>query len=384
MFGTGLDAATVVRDGTTVLRDLTLSAEDGELLVVLGPSGSGKSSLLRALAGLDPVAFGDVVIKGRTVTRLPSDRRRVAMVFESAALVPFLDVARNLGWGLRVRGLPEPEIEARVSDRAERFRLGGLLPRRPAQLSRGEREMVGIGRAMVQVPDVFLLDEPLSNLDAANRAQVRRQIVDVVRKLGVTTFYVTHDQGEALAVADRIALLHGGRIMQVDRPMELYRHPLNLTVAGFLGLPPIGLLAARLVVADGLAGFRVGSRILPLWGPVPAELESHVGRDVVLGFRPEDVHFAGRLAEAVTLRGLVTAVEYAGRHHVVTLSVEGEPVTAPGADVSGFSGSTLRALFPAEVEIRPGDDAQVAVEAVRAHVFDPVTGRAVRHPPPLP
>lgn len=386
MSGTGFDRVRVVRDGTTVLRDLTLSAADGELVVVLGPSGSGKSSLLRALAGLDPVASGQVTIRGRDVTRLPADQRRVAMVFEAAALVPFLDVSRNLGWGLRMQGLPEPEVEERVTDRARRLRLSRLLSRRPAELSSGERGLVGIGRALVQVPDVFLLDEPLSNLDAASRMQSRRQIVDVVRELGVTTFYVTHDQSEALAVADRIALLHGGRIVQLDPPMELYERPADLVVAGFVGSPPIGLLSARLVTADGLAGFQVGPRILPLWRPAPPPLETHVGREVVLGFRPEDVHraAAGHDPETVSLRGVVTGVEYTGRNTLVSVAIDGPAVTAAGADAgavtAGSEGSNLRALYPADARIVPGDGAQVAVEAARAHVFDAVTGRALWHP----
>src|SRR4051794_17913900 len=200
-------------------------------MVVLGASGSGKSTLLRVIGGLQAVDSGTVLIKGRDVTALPPGGRRVSMVFEASALIPFLDVSRNLGWGLKVQRLPSSEVQARVADRARQFRLGGLLSRRPGQLSGGERGLVGIGHALVQTPDVFLLDEPLADLDAHERTEVRRKIVEIVRSLGVTTFYVTHDQAEGLAVADRIALLHDGEVVQVGRPRELYERPETLLTA---------------------------------------------------------------------------------------------------------------------------------------------------------
>jgi multiple sugar transport system ATP-binding protein len=384
MGDTGWERVTVVRDGTTALRDVTLRAADGELLVVLGASGSGKSTLLRVLAGLDPVTSGDVVIKGRTVTGLPAHRRRVAMVFEASALIPFLDVSGNLGWGLRLQGVPDSDVRERVSGRARQLRLSRLLSRRPGALSRGERDLVGIGRALVQVPDVFLLDEPLAGLDAAQRTSVRRQIADVVRMRGVTTVYVTHDQAEGLAVADRVALLHQGALVQVGGPRELYERPVNLVAAGFVGTPPIGLVPARLLSADGLAGFVVGPRTLPLWRPVPPSLASHVDRDVVLGFRAEDVHdaAAGQDPESVALDAVVTDAEYTGRHTVVTMAVGAPPVVTPGAEMAAGSGAgaTLRSFFPARSAIRPGDAVRVAVTAASAHVFDARTGEALWHP----
>jgi multiple sugar transport system ATP-binding protein len=388
MSGTGWERVTCVRDGTTVLRDVTLRADDGELLVVLGSSGSGKTTLLRVLAGLDQVSSGNVVIKGRTVTGLPANRRRAAMVFQASALIPFLDVSRNLGWGLRAQGLPEGDVQERVSGRARQLRLSRLLSRRPAELSAGERGLVGIGRALVQTPDVFLLDEPLAGLDAVQRTRVRRQVVDVVRQLGVTTIYVTHDQAEGLAVADRVALLHQGGVVQVGRPMELYERPVNLVSAGFVGAPPIGLLPAQLVASGGQAGFVVGARTLPLWRPVPPPLRDHVGREVVLGLRAEDVYdaAAGQDPEAVTLDAVVTGAEYTGRHTVVTVAVGAPPVTAPGVETSAgsSSGATLRLFFPAPAGIRPGDFVRVAVKATRAHVFDALTGQALWHPADAP
>ena len=381
MAGTGLEGVTVVRDGTTVLRDLTLQAADGELLVVLGSSGSGKSTLLRAIAGLDPVASGDVFVKGRRVTGLPPGQRRVAMVFEASKLIPFLDVSHNIGWGLEIQGRPKAEVQERVGIRARQLRLSGLLSRRPGELSGGERGLVGIGHALVQMPDVFLLDEPLADLDAQQRTDVRRQIVDVVRSLGATTFYVTHDQAEGLAVADRVALIHQGSLLQVGRPRDLYERPGNLMVAGFVGAPPIGLVPGRLVVGGGQAGFEVGARTLPLWGPVPSPLADCVGRELVLGFRAEDVHDAAVDSDPdfVALDGAVTNVEYSGRQNVVTVVVDAPLVFAPGVEPSPAV-ATLRAHFPPRSVIRPGQPARVTVEAAQAHVFDAVTGEALWHP----
>jgi multiple sugar transport system ATP-binding protein len=378
--GTGVEGVTLVRAGTRVLNDVTLQAAAGELLVVLGSSGSGKSTLLRVLAGLDHVDSGKVTIKGRDVTAVPPDQRRVSMVFQASTLIPFLDVSRNIGWGLKRQRLPEAEVEKRVSGRARQLRLSRLLSRRPGELSGGERGLVGIGHSLVAIPDVFLLDEPLGDLDAVQRTDVRRQIVDVVRSIGATTFYVTHDQAEGFAVADRVALLHEGGVVQVGRPRDLYEGPVNLLAAGLVGAPSIGLLLARLVVADGLAGFQVGNRTLPLWRRVPPPLRDYADRKVVLGLRAEDVFPAvgGENPDRVALDVVVTNVEYSGRQNVVTVAVGAPPVTAPGVEAS--TGATLRSLFPARAQVRPGDAVRVAVEASRAHVFDAVTGIALWHP----
>ena len=372
---TGVRQVTVRRGDTVALRGLTLLALPGELLVVLGASGSGKSTLLRAVAGLLPVESGSVLVDGRDVTREPPGDRRVSMVFEDGALVPFLDVADNLAWGLRARRVPGPEAARRVAGRAGEFRLTRLLRRRPGQLSEGERGLVGIGRALVQTPAAFLLDEPLAHLDAAERIRVRRRIVEVVRSLEVTTLYVTHDPTEALAVADRVALLHEGALVQLGRPTELYQRPVSVLAAVSVGFPTIGLLPARPVGSGALTGYQVGPRTLPLWGPGPALPPG----ELVLGFRPEDVH-RGPWPDAVELEAVVTAVEYTGRNQAVTLAVGAGPVAAPGADLAAAGGATLRALFPAGDPVRPGDAVRVSVDARRAHVFDPATGAALHHP----
>lgn len=366
---TGLQDVTVThRGGTAALRGVTIDIADGELLVVLGPSGSGKSTLLRALAGLTPVTSGRVFVRGKDVTRVAPRRRNVAMVFESDALVPFLDVAQNMQWGLRARKVPRPEADGRVSAQAQGLRLEGLLGRLPPTLSAGERGMTGIGRALVQRPDVFLLDEPLAHLDAAERGRVRRQIVTVVSELRITTVYSTHDQHDAMAMADRIAVLRAGEIVQLDTPRRLYRRPVDLFVAEFLGSPPLGLLRAQLVASQGSAGFQVGTRVLPRWAPVPAELGERVGAEVLLGIRAEDVRDAalGSEPQGVTLPAIVTGVERRNRDVVVTATAE--------------AAGELRSVFAGRSAVQPGDAVELAVDATRAHVFDPDTGVALWHP----
>ncbi len=373
---TGVREVTVRRGGVVALRSVTLLAGPGELVVVLGASGSGKSTLLRTVAGLLPVASGEVVIDGRPANGMSPSDRRVAMVFETGALIPFLDVATNLGWGLRARHVPQPEVDRRVAGRAGQFRLGKLMRRRPDQLSEGERGLVGIGRALVQTPRAFLLDEPLAHLDAAERIRVRRRIVEVVRSLEVTTLYVTHDPAEALAVADRVALLDDGSVLQAGPPRSLYEQPVSLLAA--TSVAPIGLVPARLVVTDGLAGYQVGRWTLPLWGPAPSDVDS--ARALVLGWRPEDVRPGESSADAVAVDAVVTAVEYTGRHQAVTLAVGAAPVNTPGAGLAAAGGATLRALWPAREAIRAGDATRVLVDARRAHVFDASTGASLHHP----
>ena len=385
---TGLEDVTVVyADGGTALRHVTLAAEQGEILAVLGPSGSGKSTLLRAVAGLVPVRHGEVIIAGRRVTQIPADERRVAMVFESNTVIPFLDVSENLGWGLQVRRVPAGEAADRVQAQARGLRLSRLLRRMPRTLSSGELARVGIGHALVHAPSVFLFDEPLAHLDAGQRWDVRRRIVEVVRRHDVATLYVTHDQGEAMGVADRVALLNAGGVVQIDTPRELYAKPVNLFAASFVGIPTIGLLPARVVVSAGSGGFRVGARTLPLWTPLSGPLAALVDREVVIGIRPERVHDAraGSDPSTVTMPATVVQVEEIGPDAVVTLEVAARAVTAPGARPwetgAGEGGrARLRSRFARNTTVRVGESVPIAVDVTQAHVFDPVTGRALWNP----
>jgi len=245
--------------------------------------------------------------------------------------------------------------------------------------------MVGVGRALVSTPAVFLFDEPLAHLDVGQRGETRRQIVDVVRSSGVTALYVTHDQSEAMAIADRVALLHEGRLVQVGRPMDLFERPDSMLVASFVGSPPIGLLPARLVESGGFAAFEVGGRSLPLWSPVPPSSAGHVGSEVVLGLRAQDVYEAGGQpedADSVELPAMVTASEYVGRHTVISAQVQASSGgVLPESVLAALPfGATLRALFPARTTVRPGDTVRLGVNVTRAHVFDAVTGLALWHP----
>ena len=365
--GTGLDAATVVqRDGTVSLQDVTILARPGELLAVLGPSGSGKSTLLRAIAGLAKLRSGRVLIAGEP-TRLDPAYRDLAMVFERTQLMPLLDVARNMGFGLASRRMPPTEVERRVADQSRRLRVSKLLRRMPHQLSSGEQGQVGIGRALVRTPKAFLLDEPLAHVDPQERARMRRVIAETVRATKVSTLYVTHDQSDALAIGDRIAVLKAGRLVQIATPRDLYDRPADLFVADFVGVSPIGALPGRLMASSGMAGYRVGDRTLPTWRPVPAELREHVNRDVVLGLRAEHVTpaDAGANPDGVRLTGRVRAIGRNGRDAFLTLDV---------------AGARLVARFPGRTAATIGDLVTVTADATRAHVFDR-SGRALYHPP---
>jgi multiple sugar transport system ATP-binding protein len=374
---TGLRGVSVVLGGRPVLHGVTLLARPGEVVAVLGPSGSGKTTALRTLAGFQPVTAGDVLIAGRRCTDVPTRDRDVAMVFQDGALDPVLDVAANMARGLRLRGTPEPEVARRVDGRGRRLRLGGLMGRRPAALSSGEQARVGIGRALVREPRVFLFDEPLAHLDAGDRARTRRMITETIARTGVASFYVTHDAAEAMAVGDRLAVLRDGRVVQDDRPVTVYRRPADLFVAELVGDSGLGLLPALLVATDAGAGFRVGSRTLPLWRPPPPALHGHVGRPVLLGLRGEDVVEAGPGTdpEAVRWSATVTAVEVLGPQARVAVRIDAALEAGAAARET-----PVWARFDPRTRVRPGDRVELAVDATRAHVFDPVTGSALHHP----
>ena len=365
---TGLDAVTVVqRDGTVSLSDLTVLARPGELLAVLGPSGSGKSTLLRAIAGLAKLRSGRVLICGSPTT-VGTAQRDLAMVFERTQLMPLLDVARNMGFGLQMRKVPADQVRRQVESQSRRLRVGRLLRRMPAELSAGQAGQVGIGRALVRTPKAFLLDEPLAHVDPQERARMRRVIAETVKATRVSTLYVTHDQSDALAIGDRIAVLRAGRLVQIATPRELYDRPADHFVADFVGPVRLGTLPGRLVASGGLAGFQVHSRTLPTWQPVPAELAGHVGRDVLLGLRPEHVGEARRDPDPdeSRLTGTVVTIDRNGRDAFLTIQIA--------------AGIRLVARFSGRTAARVGDVVAVAVNPARAHVFDAYTGTALYHP----
>ncbi|MDQ1555857.1 MAG: multiple sugar transport system ATP-binding protein [Actinomycetota bacterium] len=361
---TGVEAATLVYpDGSVALREATLLAEPGELMAVIGPSGSGKSSLLRAIAGLARLSRGSVVIGGE-YTSAETEHRNVAMVFEQTELMPFLDVARNMSFPLDLRHVPREESVPRVEQHARGLHLEKLLPRKPATLSYGERARVGIGRSLVRTPEVFLLDEPLAHLDAGERTRMRRHISEVVKQAGITTFYVTHDQSEALSIGDRVAVINNGSVVQVAPARELYDQPANTFIADIIATVPIGLLQARLVVAGGLAGYEIEGRTLPTWLPLPPGLGSYRDLPVLLGVRAEDVH-EHPTPDDGTVSGVVSRVEVYGADAMVSLLVGEHQLTAR------FDGRTT---------VRPGAVITVGIAAARAHVFDPDTRTALAHP----
>jgi multiple sugar transport system ATP-binding protein len=323
--------------GTRIVDDVSLDVASGEFLVLLGPSGCGKSTLLNGIAGLaDPVS-GSILLDGQDITQADPAARDVGMVFQSYALYPTMTVARNLSFGLRVRGVPRDQIDARVRRTAELLQLDALLERKPAQLTGGQRQRVAIGRALVREARIFLLDEPLSNLDAGLRAELRRELKLLHRRLGATMIHVTHDQVEAMTLATRIAVMRNGRILQVGAPAEVYARPVNRFVAGFLGAPAINFVPS--VMQDeggGPSAVTAGSRIdlaHYLWGgPWP----SH-GQAVTVAIRPEHI----RLAERGALEGRVTLVEPMGNQQVAWIDWGGNLMSCLCHDAREFQANEL-------------------------------------------
>jgi multiple sugar transport system ATP-binding protein len=363
----GLEQVRKQFGAVTAVDDVSLDIGDGEFLVLVGPSGCGKSTLLRMIAGLEEVTAGAISIGGRDVTELPPRARDIAMVFQSYALYPHMSVRQNLGYGLRARRTPKDEIARRVDEVAELLGLAGLLDRRPAQLSGGQRQRVAMGRAIVRKPQAFLLDEPLSNLDAKLRVGMRASLAQLHQRLGVTTVYVTHDQTEAMTLGRRVAVMRDGSVLQCDTPQRLYAQPSNVFIAAFIGSPAMNLVEATL--DDGR--LRFGQYELPA-PAAPAR-----GR-VILGIRPE----AFRLAPAGSRPSLavrVEVVEELGSDTHLCFHVDAPPMTAEvleAAAEEGLAGD--RALFTARVEsgagIRVGSTVELVVDVDRLHYFDAGSG----------
>jgi multiple sugar transport system ATP-binding protein len=362
------------------LDDVSLRIEDGEFIALVGPSGCGKSTLLRSIAGLEDVTAGEIWIGGRDVTDLAPRHRDIAMVFQSYALYPHMTVRQNLGYGLKVRGMPKAEIRGRVDEIAALLDLSELLERKPAQLSGGQRQRVAMGRAIVRQPEAFLMDEPLSNLDAKLRVAMRASLAQLHQQLGVTTVYVTHDQVEAMTLGQRVAVMREGRILQVDTPQTLYQQPLDLFVAGFIGSPAMNLVEAT--VADSEVAF--GQLRLPL-DPSrrPASFDS--GR-VILGIRPEtfeDATFAA--AELPTIDVEVVVLEELGSDAHVFFRVDATRIAAETmgedddttVDLVSDRGSLLNARVDPRTPARVGGTLRLAVDPSRFHFFDPDTGSSL-------
>jgi multiple sugar transport system ATP-binding protein len=365
--------------GFVPVDDVSLRIDDGEFMVLVGPSGCGKTTLLRLIAGLEEVTEGRILIGGRDVTDLAPRKRDVAMVFQSYALYPHMSVRQNLGYGLKVRRTAKADVRRRVEEVARMLRLEELLERRPAQLSGGQRQRVAMGRAVIREPQAFLMDEPLSNLDAKLRVSMRAELSSLHGRLGTTTIYVTHDQIEAMTLGQRVAVMRDGRIQQVDTPQGLYRFPENLFVAAFIGSPSMNLVDATVDGATvSFGGFRI---------PLPEGIEPPGNGRVILGIRPEgfeDAAFADPSLPTVDVE--VAVIEELGSDTHVIFPVDAPPIDSDDVreTLEGEEELMLeddRARFNARVDVRseatPGGTLRLAVDPARFHFFDGETGASL-------
>jgi multiple sugar transport system ATP-binding protein len=375
----------VYPDGTRAVSTLDLEIADGELMVLVGPSGCGKTTTLRMTAGLEEITEGEIRIGETVVNALDPRQRDIAMVFQNYALYPHMSVFDNLAFPLQARHVPRAEIKARVEKTARLLGLEDLLKRKPRALSGGQRQRVAMGRAIVREPQVFLMDEPLSNLDAKLRTQMRAEIAGLQRELGVTTMYVTHDQVEAMTMGTRIAVMRDGLLQQLGPPQELYDAPANLFVAAFVGSPAMSLVQGRVEHEDGGATAVVlGDQRLPLApGNGSAALAAYSGAEVAVGLRPEHVVDPGAAPAGLPrLRGRVKFVERLGPERFVQLELDAKPVVADELlplerDTSSTADTLVTARFDAHAPIATGDETEVAVATERLHFFDLETGAAI-------
>ena len=379
-------------NGFRAVSDLDLEINEGEFLVMVGPSGCGKSTTLRMIAGLEEITSGTLMIGDRVANELPPKDRDIAMVFQNYALYPHMTVFDNIAFSLKLARRPRAEIKERVAEAARILELESQLDKRPAQLSGGQRQRVAMGRAIVRRPRVFLLDEPLSNLDAKLRVQMRAEITDLQHEVGITTFYVTHDQVEAMTMADRVAVISQGLLQQVDTPMTLFNEPDNIFVAAFMGSPSMNLMEG--VLSRGAQGLQVtlGSQTLAVPEEVLQQrplLEGYLDRTVAVGVRPKDFEDAAVASDHPTdqrLRATVTHTEALGFEIIVYFDVDAKPVISREAleltdeEVSAAEKSSTRAhaRFSPTTSVQSGDSIEVAVTVGNAHFFDLETGLAIR------
>jgi multiple sugar transport system ATP-binding protein len=385
----------VFPDGTEAVHDLELEIRDGELMVLVGPSGCGKTTALRMLAGLEEITEGEIRIGDRIVNDLTPKDRDIAMVFQSYALYPHMTVADNLAFGLKLRKLPKKEVKERVQRAARILQIEEFLKRKPRALSGGQRQRVAMGRAIVREPQAFLMDEPLSNLDAKLRVQMRAEIHQLQRRLGVTTIYVTHDQVEAMTMGDRVAVMNAGHLQQVDTPQVLYDQPVNEFVAGFIGSPSINLVESELARSNGHLEVSLGEHRLAVDDQIARNrsgLADYVGRNVILGIRPEDFEDTSVEPDAPADRRIrVTAdlTEPLGSEVLVHFSTEATGVvsSAAAADVGEDAevrlgededvSTRLIARVSPKSRIALGQDVELAVDTSRLYFFDPGTRAAI-------
>jgi multiple sugar transport system ATP-binding protein len=372
----------VYSNGFHAVHDLSMDIGEGEFMVLVGPSGCGKTTALRMVAGLEEITDGTLSIGGKVVNDQTPKERDIAMVFQNYALYPHMTVAANIGFGLKLRKLPKDQIAAKVKETAEILGLSQWLDRRPGQLSGGQRQRVAMGRAIVREPSVFLMDEPLSNLDAKLRVQMRAEVQRIQRRINVATVYVTHDQVEAMTMGDRVAVMRSGVLQQVDQPQVLYSHPDNLFVAAFIGSPAMNLYEASLT--EDAATVRLGSQDIQLPQPVrdahPA-LAAYAGKKVILGLRPEHLPAAGNGTAGPALAGTVDLVEALGSELMVHFTIDARRVRAEGAsaddeDATAQSGEGVARVDP-RAKVTVGEKVTFAVTAEAMQFFDPDSGAAI-------
>ncbi|RUX25862.1 ABC transporter ATP-binding protein [Mesorhizobium sp. M2A.F.Ca.ET.042.01.1.1] len=359
---------------------LNLSIGDGEFLILVGPSGCGKSTALRMIAGLEDITSGSLRIGGIDVVDMPPKDRDIAMVFQSYALYPHMTVFENIAFSMRLAGKPKAERKKRVDEIAKTLQLTSLLDSKPANLSGGQRQRVAMGRAMVREPAAFLMDEPLSNLDAKLRVQMRAEITSLQKQLGVTTIYVTHDQTEAMTMGDRVAVLKGGVLQQVDTPKRLYESPVNAFVAGFIGSPSMNLFEGTLT-GDELTAGTFAIRLRDAAFVRRPGLRSFAGRKIVFGIRPEHLYDSslesGRKYQTIPAK--VTSIEELGSEHIVHLNIDAVRVDSGDPDAVRDFGlaSNAVAKFEPESAVRSGSEIRLALDDTKLHFFDPETHLAI-------
>ena len=373
----------VYENGFHAVKDMSLDIADGEFMVLVGPSGCGKTTALRMVAGLEDITSGILRIGGKEANDESPKERDIAMVFQNYALYPHMTVAQNIGFALKLRHTPKDQLNAKVNEAADILGLTDWLDRKPGQLSGGQRQRVAMGRAIVREPSVFLMDEPLSNLDAKLRVQMRAEVARIQRRIGVSTIYVTHDQVEAMTMGDRVTVMRSGTLQQVDTPQHLYDNPDNIFVAAFIGSPAQNLYDA--VLGEGVRSVKLGSQSVMLPDAVAVKrpaLRSYVGKDVVVGMRPEHLRAASPDITGPKLVGDVELVEALGSELVVHFTIDAHRVIAEGAldkdEAAAMQSGEGVARVEAKTPVKPGDKMTFSVDVGDMQFFDPQTGLAIR------